>query len=133
MRMDEGEAVYMDEPVVTQAVLEARMREFPAAGGGVLDMHGARVLITDPPLTVPDGTRLHGCQFEVHVTLPGCGEPHTVSYDLPDVTGGPAGGAVIYGDSRGHLYAEVRDGGTITGVDGIRLPDGGVLAEVPPE
>lgn len=131
--MDEGEAVYVDEREVTQAEIEARMREFSAAGGGVLDMHGARVLIIDPPLTVPDGMRLHGCQFEVHVTLPGRGEPRVVSYDLPDVTGGPAGGAVIYGDSRGHLYAEVREGGTITGADGILLPDGGILAEVSPQ
>ena len=123
----------MGEPVVTQAALEARMREFSAAGGGVLDMDGARVLITDPPLTVPDGMRLHGCQFEVHITLPGCGAPHTVSHDLPDIASGPAGGAVIYGDSRGHVYAEVRKGGSITGADGILLPDGGILAEVPPQ
>jgi len=121
-----------DEPV-TQADLEARMRELSAAGGGELDMGGARVLITDPPLTVPSGVKLRGCRFEVRIERDGPGEDWSESYRLPDfATGGTTSGHVSLDEQGRVLVVEVGEGGLIDADDAIPLPEGGLLAEVPP-
>jgi len=124
-----------DEPVA-QADLEARMNELSAAGGGAIDMGGARVLITEPPLDVPPGIWLSGCHFEVHLERPCAGEDWSASYKLPDFATGEAGSGIsghVQVDDRGHVYVQVNGGGSVDGVDGILLPDGGILAEVPRE
>lgn len=105
------------------------MRALSAAGGGKLDMGGRRVLITDPPLTVPSGVDLRGCHFEVHLERPGEGENWEASYKLPD-TEGP--GDVTVDEVRRSVLVQVDEGGTV-GADGILLPDGGILAEVLPD
>lgn len=122
--------VNADETVM-QADLEDRMRELSAAGGGEMDMGGARVLITDPPLTVPEGVVLSGCRFQLHLQAATPDEVRTVSYRLPRIETEGTGGADIRVDRAGHLTVEVH-GGSVTGADSILLPDGGVLAEVPP-
>ena len=108
-----------EDETVTQADLEARMSEMAAAGGGTLHMHGARVLLARPPLTVPSGVDLKGCCFE----LDGPGEDLSASYHLPDIATGPGGSAAVQVDEQGRVHVEVHGEGSVSGV----------MAEVPAE